>query len=133
MDMFETRQTNMLSTRTNFEWLREFIPNIFKKDVVWESWCNSLSEEEVLRVRTNRSDLEHYIRITSETLVARGSPYDDLWLVYDRLMILLARLDGSIPANYEVNLPVGKNKSSSEDRQEFLRKLTRDELGKHWF
>ena len=110
MDLPKTKQTNMLTLGTNFHWLRSNFPIIFEKDVDWRHWkllCNSLSEEEVSRVRTNRSNLEHYVRITSETLIARGNPYDDLWLIYNRLMMLLARLDGPIPTNYEVDLPEG--------------------------
>ena len=107
MDLPRTEQTNMLSFGTNFEWLRRLVPNIFREGLDWKHWCNRLSEEEILRVRTNRDSLEYYVHVTAEKLVARGNQYDNLWIIYNRLMMLLACLDGPIPATYVVALPEG--------------------------
>ena len=43
----------------------------------------------------------------NERLVARGNPYDNLWKIYNRLVMLLARLSGSLPPDYIVDLPEG--------------------------
>ena len=107
MDMFQTERTNILSFRTDLDPLRRFLPIIFREGLDWRRWCNGLSEEEVSRVRTNRDTFEYYAHITSERLVARGNPYDNLWKIYNRLVMLLARLDGPVPANYVVDLPGG--------------------------
>ena len=100
-----TEQTNMLSFGTNFELLRRLVPNIFREGLDWKHWCNGLSEDEISWVRTNRDSLEYYVHVTSERLVARGNQYDNLRIIYNRLMMLLTRLDGPIPANYVVDLP----------------------------
>ena len=107
MDMFETERTNMLVFRTDLDPLRRLLPNIFREGLDWRRWCNGLSEEEVSRVRTNRDTFKYYAQVTSERLVARGIPYDNRWKSYGPLVMLLARLDGFIPANYEVGLPGG--------------------------
>ena len=49
----------------------------------------------------------YYVHVTSRKLVARGDQYGNLWVIYNRLMMLLARMDGPIPANYEVDIPEG--------------------------
>ena len=105
MDMFETKQTSMLSFEADFGLLRRLVPNIFRKGLDWKHWCNRLSEDEVSWVRTNRNSLEYYVHVTSRKLVARGDQYGNLWVIYNRLMMLLARMDGPIPANYEVDIP----------------------------
>ena len=107
MDMFETEQTNMLSFGTNLEVLRRLVPNIFREGLDWKHWCNELSEDEISWVRTNRDSLEYCVHVTSEKLVARGNQYDNLWVIYNRLMMLLSRLDEPVPANYVVDIPEG--------------------------
>ena len=107
MDLPRTEQTSMLSFETNFDSLRRLVPNIFREGLDWRHWCNGLSEDEISWVRTNRDNLEYYVHVRSERLVARGNQYDNLWIIYNRLMMLLTRLDGPIPANYEVDLPEG--------------------------
>ena len=97
----------MLSFRTDLDPLRRLLPIIFREGQDWGCWCNGLSEEEVSRVRMNRYTFEYYTHVKSERLVARGNPYDNLWKIYMRLVMLLARLDRPIPANYEVDLPGG--------------------------
>ena len=94
MNMFETKQTNMLSFRADFEPLRRLIPNIFREGLDWKYWCNRLSENEISWVRTNRDSLEYYAHVSSKKLVARGGQYGNLWIIYNRLMTLLTRLDG---------------------------------------
>ena len=104
MDMFETKQTNMLSFEAD---LRRLVPNIFREGLNWKRWCNRLSEDEISWVRTNRDSLEYYAHVTSKKLVARGDQYSNLWVIYNRLMTLLTRLDGPISSNYIVDLPEG--------------------------
>ena len=107
MDMFETERANMLSFGTNLEVLKRLVPNIFREDLDWRVWCNGLSENELSSLRMNRDVLEYYVHATSERLVAKGNPYDNLWKTYKRLVMLLARLSGPVPANYIVDLPGG--------------------------
>ena len=73
MDLPRTEQTNILSFGTNFELLRRLVPKIFREGFDWKHWCNRLSEDEILRVKTNRDSLEYYVHVTSEKLVARGN------------------------------------------------------------
>ena len=47
MDMFETKQTNMLSFEADFGTLRRLVPNIFREGLDWKHWCNRLSEDEI--------------------------------------------------------------------------------------
>ena len=107
MDMFETERANMLSFGTNLEVLRRLVPNIFREGLDWRVWCNGLSESELSCLRMNRDVLEYYVHVTSERLVARGNQYGNLWIVYNRLMMLLARLGGPIPVNHIVDRPEG--------------------------
>ena len=107
MDMFEAERTNMLSFGITLEVSRRLVPNIFREGLDWKHWCNGLSEDEISRVRTNRNSLEYCVRVTSEKLVARGYQYDNLWVIYDRLMTLLARLNGSLSADYVPDIPEG--------------------------
>ena len=58
-------------------------------------------------MRINRDVFEYYVHVTSERLVARGNPYDNLWKIYNLLVMLLARLSGPLPADYNVDLPEG--------------------------
>ena len=107
MDMFETERPNTLFFGTNLEVLRRLVPNILREGLDWRVWCNGLSENELSCLRMNRDVLEYYVHVTSERLVANGNQYDNLWIVYNRIVMLLARLGGSIPASYEVDLPEG--------------------------
>ena len=107
MDMFETERPNMLSFGTDPEVLRRLVPNIFREGLDWRVWCNGLSGDELSCVRINRDVFEYYVHVTSKRLAASGNPYDNLCKIYNRLVMLLARLDGPVPANYEVNLPAG--------------------------
>ena len=58
VDMFETKQTNMLSFESDFGTLRRLVPNIFREGLDWKHWCNRLSEDEISWVRTNRDSLD---------------------------------------------------------------------------
>ena len=107
MNMFETERTNMLSFGTNLGVLRRLVPNIFREGLDWRHWCNGLSEDEISWVRTNRDSLDYYAHVTSERLVSRGNQYDNLRVIYNHLVMLLSRLDGPVPSNYEVDLPEG--------------------------
>ena len=73
----------------------------------WRHWCNELSESEISWVRANRDSLEYYMHVTSETLVARQNPTDDLFIVYNCIMALLHRLDGPLPEDYMIPIPEG--------------------------
>ena len=107
MDMFETERANMLSFGTNLEVLRRLVPNIFREGLDWRVWCNGLSENELSCVRINRDVFEYYVHATSERLVAEGRQYDNLWKIYNRLVMLLSRLGGPISSDYVVDLPEG--------------------------
>ena len=76
----------MLVFGTNLEVLRRLVPNIFREGLDWRVWCNGLSEDEISQVRANRDNLEYYVYVTSERLVARGNQYDNLSVIYNRLI-----------------------------------------------
>ena len=76
----------MLVFGTNLKVLRRLVPNIFREGLDWRVWCNGLSEDEISQVRANRDNLEYYVYVTSERLVARGNQYDNLSVIYNRLI-----------------------------------------------
>ena len=107
MDTFETERANMLSFGTNLEVLRRLVPNIFREGLDWRVWCNGLSDNELSCVRINRDVFEYYVHTTSKRLVAEGRQYDNLWKIYNRLVMPFSRLEGPISSDYVVDLPEG--------------------------
>ena len=97
---------NMLTLRIRYGWLATNVPQIFEDG--WRSWFDSLSEYDILKLRMNRSDLEHYTRVIVDRLFRkRSNEFTSLCLIYNRLTTLLQRLEGELPENYIPELPEG--------------------------
>ena len=96
----------MLGLRIIYGWLNTILPQIFGDG--WRSLLDNLSEYDILKLRMNRSGLEHYKRVIVDRLFKkRSNEFTSLCLIYSRLTTLLQRLEGELPEDYIPELPEG--------------------------